>query len=131
MRYLPGKTAVIIDHVGNYSRFGLPDTHRTWDLTPKKKADSTPPEVQVRQCPNCFACHEPAPVCPHCGFVYPVKARTIEEKREARLEKITAKVETFENPDQCKTMQELYAYAKLKGYKPGYAYFQGKKRGLL
>ena len=32
MRYLPGKTAKIIDFVGNYTRIGLPDDDREWSL---------------------------------------------------------------------------------------------------
>ncbi len=32
MRYLPGKTAKIIDFVGNYTRVGLPDEDRAWSL---------------------------------------------------------------------------------------------------
>ncbi len=39
MRYLPGKTAKIIDCVGNYTRIGLPDEDREWTLdkpVPKK-----------------------------------------------------------------------------------------------
>ena len=32
MRYQPGKTAIIIDHVGNYTRFGMPDDDREWTL---------------------------------------------------------------------------------------------------
>lgn len=131
MRYLPGKTAVIIDHVGNYARFGLPDQDREWSLDPKKATKSEGPEVAIRQCPACFYTHIPAPICPHCGFVYPVKARTIAEKREAHLQRVTEIVTTYATPANCNTMQELYAYAKLHGFKPGWAWFQGKKRGLL
>ncbi|WP_460730455.1 DEAD/DEAH box helicase, partial [Nocardia heshunensis] len=37
MRYRPNKTATIIDHVANYSRFGLPDDEHTWTLDDRKK----------------------------------------------------------------------------------------------
>lgn len=131
MRYLPGKRAIIIDHVGNYARFGLPDQERKWDLTPKKKGTSEPPEVQVRQCPECFYTHLPAPICPHCGFIYPIKARTLEEKKAIRLEKVTEKVAEYVEGKECKSMAELQAYAKLHGFKPGWAYYQAKKKGLL
>ncbi len=36
MRYKPGKRAVIIDHVGNYARFGMPDDDRKWTLQDKQ-----------------------------------------------------------------------------------------------
>ena len=44
MRYKENKRAVIIDHVGNVHRFGLPDTDREWSLestTKKKKSAET------------------------------------------------------------------------------------------
>ncbi|EGF47542.1 phage helicase [Lacticaseibacillus rhamnosus MTCC 5462] len=39
MRYKPGKRSIIIDHVANAYRFGLPDTEHHWSLhdRPKKK----------------------------------------------------------------------------------------------
>lgn len=131
MRYLPGKRAVIIDHVGNYSRFGLPDQERKWSLEPKKKGESSGIAVNVRQCPNCYYTHVPAPTCPNCGFEYPVKKRTVEEIKAAKLEKITARVAEFKEANECKTMAELQAYAKLKGYKPGWCFYEAKKRHLL
>ncbi len=55
MRYKPGKRAVIIDHVGNVHRFGLPDMDRKWKLNAKParlgKEETT---VKVKQCPVCF-----------------------------------------------------------------------------
>jgi len=131
LRYLPGKRAVIIDHVGNVFRFGLPDDDREWSLEPKVKKEAAPSEVQVRQCPLCFYTHETAPICPHCGYVYPIKERTIEEKKEARLEKIAGFVMNYETPNDCKSMAELQAYAKLHNYKPAWAYFTAKRRGLI
>ena len=131
MRYLPGKRAVIIDHVGNYSRFGLPDQERKWSLEPKKKGESSGISVNVRQCPNCYYTHVPTPTCPNCGFEYPIKKRTVEEIKAAKLEKITARVAEFKEANECKTMAELQAYAKLKGYKPGWCFYEAKKRHLL
>ena len=32
MRYKEGKTAIILDHVGNYTRHGLPDDEREWKV---------------------------------------------------------------------------------------------------
>lgn len=37
MRYKPDKRAIIIDHVGNYARFGLPDADRSWTLEGRKR----------------------------------------------------------------------------------------------
>ena len=37
LRPQPGKTAIILDHVGNYTRHGLPDDNRFWSLTENVK----------------------------------------------------------------------------------------------
>ncbi len=132
MRYKPGKTAVIIDHVGNYARFGLPDMDREWDLTPKKpgkkKEES---EINIRQCPHCFFTHEYAPVCPHCGYVYPIKERTLDEIKEAHLEQIKGITLNYTTPEECGTLTELQAYGKAHGYKNGWSFYQAKRRGII
>lgn len=70
MRYKPGKTAIIIDHVGNVNRFGMPDVDRSWDLTPKKKGSKKKvEEIPIRQCLECFAVFRAEDkVCPSCGW---------------------------------------------------------------
>ncbi|WP_259455663.1 DEAD/DEAH box helicase, partial [Listeria monocytogenes] len=54
MRYRTGKTAIIIDHVGNVNRFGLPDMERKWSLEAKKGSNSNKAEAPVKICPDCF-----------------------------------------------------------------------------
>jgi superfamily II DNA or RNA helicase len=132
MRYKPDKRAVIIDHVGNYARFGLPDMDREWSLAPAKpKQKREENEIKIRQCPECYFTHEFAPMCPKCGFVYPVKERTLDEVKEARLEQITGIVLDYTTPDSCGTLQELQAYGKAHGYKPGWSFYQAKRRALI
>jgi superfamily II DNA or RNA helicase len=60
----PGKTAVIIDQVGNWERFGLPNADRDWRaLAKSKKAKSLKRGgVQVIQCPDCFGVVEKSEV---------------------------------------------------------------------
>jgi len=132
MRYKPGKTAVIIDHVGNYARFGLPDMDREWNLTPKKpgkkKEES---EINIRQCPKCFFTHEYALACPKCGYVYPIKERTLDEIKTAHLEQIKGIVLDYTTPNECGTLTELQAYAKNHNFKPGWAWYQAKRRGIV
>ena len=131
MRYQPGKTAIIIDHVGNYARHGLPDTPREWELNPAPKRGKAKSEVQIKQCPKCFFVHIPCDACPRCGFLYPKAARTVEEIKAAKLERITNIVMDYTTPKDCKTYAELMAYGKRKGFKPGWAYILAKKRGLI
>ena len=67
MRYMPGKTAIIIDHVGNCYLHGLPDDDREWTLEPKAKQENI---VKIRECPECFAVYPPTlEKCPYCGAV--------------------------------------------------------------
>lgn len=47
-----GSAAVILDHVGNVERHGLPDAPRVWTLAGRAKRDSAPPN---RTCPTCYA----------------------------------------------------------------------------
>lgn len=81
LRPAPGKAhAIILDHAGNSERHGLPDDDREWTLEdrPKKKRGEKS-EVSIKQCPDCFRVHKPAPACPQCGHVYAIQSREIEE----------------------------------------------------
>ena len=131
MRYKDGKKAVIIDHVGNVHRFGLPDQEFEWTLDPKpqnKGRPKTDEDFKIRQCPQCFSTHEEAPVCPICGFVYTVpKEKVIENAKEARLAKITETVKHYSRAAECRSREELRAFGKMKGYKPGWAYYAAKE----
>ena len=67
MRYLPGKTAKIIDFVGNYTRIGLPDEPRKWSLDkpmPRRKQLNEAGDFYIRSCPECFMTFKTAPTCP-------------------------------------------------------------------
>ena len=65
MRYMPGKTAIIIDHVGNCYLHGLPDDDRSWTLESMKKQANT---VKIRECKECYAVYPPSlSKCPYCG----------------------------------------------------------------
>lgn len=135
MRYREGKRAVIIDAVGNYARFGLPDADREWSLDPKPAAKREQ-AASVHTCPECFGAFDAYVVddadvrqCPYCGYEMPVKARSVEEIKAAQLERIEGFVLKYTNPGQCRSYEELRAYAKRKGYKPGWAWYQAKHMG--
>lgn len=66
MRYMPDKTAIIIDHVGNCYLHGLPDDEREWTLESKAKQANM---VKIRECPMCFSVYPPTKQkCPYCGY---------------------------------------------------------------
>lgn len=75
----PKKVAIIIDHVQNYSRFGLPNAVHAWSLLPNppKKHAIAP----VKTCPKCRLVVALAQeTCPECGYKF-----VTEEEKEERL----------------------------------------------
>ena len=72
MRYLPGKTATLLDLVGNTYMHGLPDIARTWTLDdtdePGAPESSGESGRKLRCCKSCFMVFRPTlPTCPQCG----------------------------------------------------------------
>jgi len=139
MRYVEGKRAVIIDHVGNYARHGMPDDDRTWSLEKKPKRTFKQEEnaqaEKVRQCPACYFTFTFEPgknTCPHCGYVFPKRERTLDEKSEAKLIKVEGfRLSYGDTPESCSSYEELLDYAAHHGYKRGWAYYQARIRGLI
>jgi superfamily II DNA or RNA helicase len=133
MRYTPGKRATIIDHVGNYVRHGLPDQEREWTLEPdpkKIKKKQSLKRADVRQCPKCFFTHELANICPKCGHVYKTE-RELKIDADCKLEIIKGFSLDFSSPNDCQNLRDLQIYAKNHGYKPGWAFYQAKARGII
>lgn len=137
MRYQPNKQAIIIDHVGNYVRHGLPNTEHDWlehFNGSNKKSDSNN-SIPIKECPECFGVVESAyTVCPYCGYEFPkeeIQELTVDESAE--LEEVTEEMITLnlKVPEDCSSMKELYELAKQNNYKPGWAYIQGKRLGLI
>jgi superfamily II DNA or RNA helicase len=129
MRYMPGKTARILDMVGNYTRIGLPDDDREWSLTePIRKRRELSPEgnFYIRCCPECYMTFATAPICPFCGTEYPLHPREIQAKQDIELARITeeeaARVEEAKKKSRIEqgranTFEELVRLGKQRGYK--------------
>ena len=136
MRYQPGKTAVIIDHVGNVSRFGPPDMDRVWSLESPKKRKKTADEdgFGIKQCPSCFYVYDKKePFCPNCGFK-PVRSETeMAVIQDVQLVEVESKpmVLDYREPSDCHSLQELQDLAKNRGYKSGWAWHQARRLGIL
>lgn len=128
MRYLPGKTAKILDFVGNYTRIGLPDDNREWSLDkpiPKRRLTDDNGNFYIRSCPECFMTFATAPVCPFCGAEYPLHPREIQAHEELELQRITeeeaarvaeAKKKARIEQGQAKTFEELVQLGRKRGY---------------
>jgi len=73
-RIMDGKShAIIIDHVGNVLRHGLPDAFKTWTLDHREKrsGNNTLDATPLKTClnPECLAVYERIhPQCPYCGY---------------------------------------------------------------
>lgn len=143
LRYKPGKRAVIIDMVGNYARFQLPDEPYDWSLdksaTPHRGTNDDG-SFTVRQCENCFRCFKTAPVCPYCGHVYQVKGRELKQMQDVELKKIEAiKREEDEKArkaarmevGRCKTIEDLRKIQKERGYAPGWVWQMAKAKHII
>lgn len=88
MRYMPDKTAIIIDHVGNCYLHGLPDDDRKWALESKKKQENT---VKIRECPMCYAVYPPnLEKCPYCGYAA-VKEVQRKDKKTVEIDLVEVK----------------------------------------
>lgn len=128
----PDKVAIILDHVGNVFRHGLPDEEREWSLQSKTRGKKNKePSVGIKQCPECFAAHDPGPICPECKYVYPVKSRELEEE-DGDLKEIVAidKKEKRMAVGQCKTIDDLKKIAKERGYKSSWVHIQAKLKNI-
>lgn len=129
MRYMPGKTAKIIDFVGNYTRIGLPDDKREWSLDTsvrKRSALNAEGDFYIRTCPNCFKVFKLAPACPFCGTLYPLHPREIRAHEDIELARITAeeaanaerqRKQARQEQGRARTFPELLMIGKERGYK--------------
>lgn len=119
MRYMPDKTAIIIDHVGNCYLHGLPDDDRKWSLESTVKQENT---VKIRECKNCFAVYPPSlDKCPYCGY------KAVKEVRHSNKKTIEIDLVEVGRQEDIKntrlsdavldTWEEVVEFRKIKGYK--------------
>lgn len=134
LRPMAGKeNAIIIDHVGNCRKHGLPDEIREWVLTDDKvssRRKSQPAEVKIRVCQSCYAAFDPAPVCPVCGTECEA-ARTPPKQVDGELELITqVKKQRRMEVGMARTMDDLREIAKERGYKSGWVWRMAQLKGI-
>ena len=73
LRPLDGKShAIIIDHVGNCVRHGLPTQPKAWTLDRREKRSSSkddPDKLKLKACKQCTGLYEAFHhSCPYCGY---------------------------------------------------------------
>lgn len=148
-----GKTAIIIDHANNFKTFGYPDDDRDWKKAiqsgkQKSKSLLTDPGLSIITCDYCFAVVKASEVkdgkCPICGKpikvheAKPVSDVDLVEATKERQKAIHEIVKSdllksvaTKSVSELHSLRELQAYAKLHSYKPGWAWFQAKRKGLI
>lgn len=149
----PGKTAIIIDHANNFKTFGYPDDDRDWKRaikSGKQKSQTllTDPGLAIVTCDYCFAVVKASEVkdgkCPVCGKpikvheAKPVSDVDLVEATKERQKAIHEIVKSdllksvaTKSVSELHSLRELQAYAKLHSYKPGWAWFMAKRKGLV
>ena len=130
----PNKRAIIVDHVQNYKRFGLPDTPHEWSLAPNppKKIQGEPP---VKECPQCgLVLPLSSRICPQCDFVF-VSDDDLKDKlleHDGQLVKLDRNKLFGKDLNraiaQAKTFEQLKALGESQGYKKGWAPIQALQR---
>jgi len=94
LRVMEGKDkALIIDHVGNIARHGLPDSKRTWSLDARErgtrgKNDDT--VIPTTVCTKCMTEYERIlKACPFCGYIDEPDGRASPEEVDGDLYEMT------------------------------------------
>ena len=140
----PNKVALIIDHVQNYTRFGLPSTVRKWSLDPNPPKE--PGEAPLKSCPKCgLVVPLAVEVCPCCNYEFITEedklARLVEhESRVINLIHKPTKPEefmeiakernykvgwvAFKSLEHAQSYEDCVHIAEVCGYKKGWAYYQ-------
>lgn len=83
-----GATApIVLDHVGNVWRHGLPDEDRTWTLADRARSKMRASASPVMVCPSCGLCSAVAQLtCLGCGFDLSAHRRLLEDKTGVLVE---------------------------------------------
>lgn len=96
LRPMEGKShAIIIDHVGNTLRHGLPDAPRIWtlDRRPRRAKGAKDDVMAVKCCKKCTGVYEAFySRCPYCGYVPVPKGRERPEQVDGNLLELTPEV---------------------------------------
>jgi len=132
-------TLIILDHVGNTERLGLPDYPFEWTLegrgTRHRDKTDVPP---IRVCPKCYAVYKPQVVCPYCGAESVLSKREIKQREGELLEldklrMLEMKLQQSKERKNAGTLEDLIALGRARGYKSPEFWarrvFQGRKTG--
>lgn len=136
LRTSPSKTlSYIIDHVGNYKRHGLPNDQRYWSLNAQKKTVRKGDQntIPIKRCESCFHVnHAASIICSNCHTPFPVKTQELIPETEGELVEITEHQKKLARMEvgKAKSLAELQAIARERGYKPGWVFKMASLKNL-
>jgi DNA repair protein RadD len=128
LRAAPGKEdLLILDHSTTTQRLGFVD--EIYNYHPKLDDGKTKVKAELvllpKECPACHLLKPPrVAVCPHCGHKVEAHAEPVRcERGTLREYKPDQEIVDLRKqlPDKQHVFGQLWWYAKMKGYKPGYA----------
>lgn len=136
LRLMEGKDrAIIIDHVGNVLRHGLPDAAHVWSLDSReRRGPREAPEIPMRFCPACTSPFERIyHTCPFCGHRPVPAARSGPEFVDGDLTELNADALARLRGEIARVDRDVTEYvAELVGRgAPGIAQKAHAKRHLL
>jgi DNA repair protein RadD len=132
LRPYPGKKfSVILDHVGNAIRHGLPDDPHAWSLDGDEPGKNRKSARPLRTCRRCFAVFGAWMIrCPQCGANVEAQGREI-ATAEGELVLIQAAAAAQAEVDrrakrrtegQANSLQDFLDIARERGYDPRWAH---------
>lgn len=92
LRPMEGKDrAIIIDHVSNRRRHGLPDSERVWSMEPIDRSKRSAKQIiPIRTCPGCSGAYERIHrLCPYCGYAPEPMGRSTPEEVDGDLSELS------------------------------------------
>jgi superfamily II DNA or RNA helicase len=115
LRPQAGKTAVILDHVGNTQRLGHHLEEREWSLDGVSRRDrEKSPSVKI--CPACFSALASAKqICPDCGHEFVAERRELVHV-DGELEEVTT-VDRKREQARATTLQDLIQVGQRRNMK--------------
>lgn len=129
----------LIDQGGNVYKHGFWETERMFSLMAEKKSRKTDSVAPVKNCPACEAILNASDKnCMYCGHVFHKRKQVL---AKAEFIELTGAIIAKQNSKTYKggggpkiykmTDNEIRAYGAEKGYKPGWAEFQiRRKKGI-
>ena len=123
LRPYEGETPIIIDHGGNWDRFGAPHRDYPWSLT-AKQSDRTG-IAPSRVCPECMA-HILASytICPLCGVVQPTPVAperdpALDVPVDLALRSLCPIDDIQGDAEKLAKFRAIYRQARARGWMPG------------